>query len=67
MSVISEGEGHGIAARMLAGFLLVEHGKQNPTIGALLRLARALEVPLDRLVILDGTPPGRARATRART
>lgn len=28
----------------------LEHGKQNPTIGALLRLARALEVPLDRLV-----------------
>ena len=31
----------------------LEHGKQNPTIGALLRLARALEVPLDRLVLLD--------------
>jgi methanogenic corrinoid protein MtbC1/DNA-binding XRE family transcriptional regulator len=29
----------------------LERGKQNPTIGALLRLARALEVPLDRLVI----------------
>jgi len=29
----------------------VEHGKQNPTIGALLRLARALEVPLDHLVV----------------
>jgi len=28
----------------------LEHGKQNPTIGALLRLAQALEVPLDRLV-----------------
>jgi DNA-binding XRE family transcriptional regulator len=34
----------------------LEHGKQNPTLGALLRLARALEVPLDRLVIL-GAPP----------
>jgi methanogenic corrinoid protein MtbC1/DNA-binding XRE family transcriptional regulator len=29
----------------------LERGRQNPTIGALLRLARALEVPLDRLVI----------------
>ena len=28
----------------------LERGRQNPTIGALLRLARALEVPLDRLV-----------------
>ena len=35
----------------------LEHGKQNPTLGALLRLARALEMPLDRLVILDGMPP----------
>ncbi len=31
----------------------LEHGKQNPTIGALLRLARALEAPIDRLVVLD--------------
>jgi methanogenic corrinoid protein MtbC1/DNA-binding XRE family transcriptional regulator len=31
----------------------LEHGKQNPTLGALLRLARALEVPLERLVILS--------------
>jgi len=30
----------------------LEHGKQNPTIGALLRLARALEAPIDRLVVL---------------
>jgi len=29
----------------------LEHGKQNPTVGALLRLARALDVPLDRLVL----------------
>jgi methanogenic corrinoid protein MtbC1/DNA-binding XRE family transcriptional regulator len=29
----------------------LEHGKQNPTLGALLRLTRALEVPLDRLVV----------------
>ncbi|HSF04675.1 MAG TPA: cobalamin-dependent protein [Methylomirabilota bacterium] len=39
----------------------LERGKQNPTVGALLRLARALEVPLDRLVILGaegaGNPP----------
>jgi methanogenic corrinoid protein MtbC1/DNA-binding XRE family transcriptional regulator len=39
----------------------LEHGKQNPTLGALLRLARALEVPLDRLVILDGAPAARTR------
>ena len=45
----------------------LEHGKQNPTLGALLRLARALEVPLDRLVILDGGPPDQARTTRTRT
>jgi DNA-binding XRE family transcriptional regulator/methylmalonyl-CoA mutase cobalamin-binding subunit len=32
----------------------LERGRQNPTIGALLRLARALEVPLERLV--TGTP-----------
>jgi methanogenic corrinoid protein MtbC1/DNA-binding XRE family transcriptional regulator len=31
----------------------LEHGKQNPTIGALLRLARALEAPIDRLVVFD--------------
>jgi DNA-binding XRE family transcriptional regulator/methylmalonyl-CoA mutase cobalamin-binding subunit len=29
----------------------LERGKQNPTIGALLRVTRALDVPLDRLVI----------------
>jgi transcriptional regulator with XRE-family HTH domain len=29
----------------------LERGKQNPTLGALLRLTRALEVPLERLVI----------------
>jgi DNA-binding XRE family transcriptional regulator/methylmalonyl-CoA mutase cobalamin-binding subunit len=34
----------------------LERGKQNPTIGALLRLARALDVPLDRLVM--ETRPG---------
>jgi methanogenic corrinoid protein MtbC1/DNA-binding XRE family transcriptional regulator len=34
----------------------LERGKQNPTIGALLRLARALDVPLDRLV--SGAPRG---------
>ena len=34
----------------------LERGKQNPTIGALLRLARALETPLDRLV--SGAPDG---------
>jgi transcriptional regulator with XRE-family HTH domain len=44
----------------------LEHGKQNPTLGALLRLARALEVPLDRLVILDGGQPAQAGATRTR-
>lgn len=31
----------------------LEHGKQNPTLGALMRLARALDVSLDRLVILQ--------------
>jgi methylmalonyl-CoA mutase cobalamin-binding subunit/DNA-binding XRE family transcriptional regulator len=37
----------------------LERGKQNPTIGALLRLARALHAPLDRLVAVDRarTPP----------
>ena len=45
----------------------LEHGKQNPTLGALLRLAGALEVPLDRLVILDGGPPDQARTARTRT
>jgi transcriptional regulator with XRE-family HTH domain len=35
----------------------LEHGKQNPTIGALLRLATALETPLDRLVALGATAP----------
>jgi transcriptional regulator with XRE-family HTH domain len=45
----------------------LEHGKQNPTLGALLRLAHALEVPLDRLVILDGGPPDQARTARTRT
>jgi transcriptional regulator with XRE-family HTH domain len=29
----------------------LEHGKQNPTLGALLRLARALDVPLERLIL----------------
>jgi methanogenic corrinoid protein MtbC1/DNA-binding XRE family transcriptional regulator len=29
----------------------LEHGKQNPTLGALLRLARALEVPVERLIV----------------
>jgi methanogenic corrinoid protein MtbC1/DNA-binding XRE family transcriptional regulator len=33
----------------------LERGKQNPTIGALLRLAAALETPLDRLVV-PGAP-----------
>jgi methylmalonyl-CoA mutase cobalamin-binding subunit/DNA-binding XRE family transcriptional regulator len=40
----------------------LEHGKQNPTLGALLRLMRALEVPLDRLVILG--PEGAGQAAR---
>jgi MerR family transcriptional regulator, light-induced transcriptional regulator len=35
----------------------LEHGKQNPTIGALLRLATALEAPLDRLVVLERAAP----------
>jgi methanogenic corrinoid protein MtbC1/DNA-binding XRE family transcriptional regulator len=35
----------------------LEHGKQNPTIGALLRLAAALEAPLDRLVVLERATP----------
>jgi MerR family transcriptional regulator, light-induced transcriptional regulator len=30
----------------------LEHGKQNPTIGALLKLARALDLPIDRLVVV---------------
>ena len=30
----------------------LERGKQNPTLGALLRLARSLEAPLERLVLL---------------
>jgi MerR family transcriptional regulator, light-induced transcriptional regulator len=29
----------------------LERGKQNPSLGALLRLTRALEVPLDRLIV----------------
>lgn len=49
----------------------LEHGKQNPTVGALLRLTRALEIPLDRLVLLDGSAPdavpGATGAARART
>jgi transcriptional regulator with XRE-family HTH domain len=45
----------------------LEHGKQNPTVGPLRRLARALDVPLDRLVILDGAPPAPTRAARSRT
>ena len=32
----------------------VENGKQNPTLGALMKLARALEVPLERLVLSGG-------------
>jgi methanogenic corrinoid protein MtbC1/DNA-binding XRE family transcriptional regulator len=36
----------------------LEHGKQNPTVGALLRLGRALEVPLDRLVIIGAVTAG---------
>jgi methanogenic corrinoid protein MtbC1/DNA-binding XRE family transcriptional regulator len=35
----------------------LEHGKQNPTIGALLRLATALGAPLDRLVVLERATP----------
>ena len=35
----------------------LEHGKQNPTIGVLLRLATALEAPLDRLVVLERATP----------
>lgn len=35
----------------------LEHGKQNPTIGALLRLATALKAPLDRLVMLERPAP----------
>lgn len=35
----------------------LEHGKQNPTIGALLRLATALKAPLDRLVVLERAAP----------
>jgi methanogenic corrinoid protein MtbC1/DNA-binding XRE family transcriptional regulator len=35
----------------------LEHGKQNPTIGALLRLATALAAPLDRLVVLGPSAP----------
>ena len=31
----------------------LEHGKQNPSLGALFRLTRALQIPLERLVILD--------------
>jgi methanogenic corrinoid protein MtbC1/DNA-binding XRE family transcriptional regulator len=57
-------EGAGLDRTYISG---LEHGKQNPTLGALLRLARALEVPLDRLVILDGTPPEPPPAARART
>jgi methanogenic corrinoid protein MtbC1/DNA-binding XRE family transcriptional regulator len=57
-------EGAGLDRTYISG---LEHGKQNPTVGALLRLARALEVPLDRLVILDGTPPDQAPTARPRT
>jgi methanogenic corrinoid protein MtbC1/DNA-binding XRE family transcriptional regulator len=35
----------------------LERGKQNPTIGALLRLATALETPLDRLVVPGAATP----------
>ncbi len=35
----------------------LERGKQNPTLGALLRLARALDVPVERLVVLGGEGP----------
>jgi methanogenic corrinoid protein MtbC1/DNA-binding XRE family transcriptional regulator len=31
----------------------LERGRQNPSLGVLLRLTRALEVPLERLVVLD--------------
>jgi methanogenic corrinoid protein MtbC1/DNA-binding XRE family transcriptional regulator len=56
-------EGAGLDRTYISG---LEHGKQNPTLGALLRLARALEVPLDRLVILDGaTPDGAVRSAAA--
>jgi MerR family transcriptional regulator, light-induced transcriptional regulator len=40
----------------------LERGKQNPTLGALLRLTRALDVPLDRLVV----PGDEAADRRAR-
>jgi DNA-binding XRE family transcriptional regulator len=35
----------------------LERGKQNPTIGALLRVATALSVPLDRLVVMGPAAP----------
>jgi transcriptional regulator with XRE-family HTH domain len=38
----------------------LERGRQNPTIGVLLRLARALEAPLDRLVTSARTEAPRA-------
>ena len=41
----------------------LEPGKQNPTIGALLRLARALAVPLERLA-LGGSAPSPASTAR---
>ena len=56
-------EGAGLDRTYISG---LEHGKQNPTLGALLRLARALEVPLDRLVILDGARSDGSRTPRAR-
>jgi methanogenic corrinoid protein MtbC1/DNA-binding XRE family transcriptional regulator len=44
----------------------LEHGKQNPTVGALLRLSRALEVPLEQLVILDAPADGAPHTVPAR-
>ena len=32
----------------------LERGKQNPTLGALLRLARSLDTPVEQLVLLGG-------------
>ena len=42
-------EGAGLDRTYISG---LERGKQNPTLGALLRLTRALGVSLDRLVVL---------------
>lgn len=43
----------------------VENGKQNPTMGALLRIARALDVPIDTLIVASA-PPNTAAASRPR-